>query len=64
MLRLLPELIDEVRALAPINRAVEDGLRLWLARQKRRQRGKVDPLAKHLAPPTAREITAEEEPAA
>jgi hypothetical protein len=61
MLRLLPELIDEVRALAPINRAVEEGLRLWLARQKRR-RGKGDPLA--VAPPTAREIAAQKEPAA
>jgi hypothetical protein len=61
MLRLLPELIDEVRALAPINRAVEEGLRLWLARQKRRQRGEVEPLAKHVAPPTAREIAARKE---
>jgi hypothetical protein len=37
--------------------ALNDAMRLWLAREKRRA-GKADPLAKHLVPPTAREIAA------
>jgi hypothetical protein len=40
-----------------VTAAVEEGPRLWLARVKR-QKAKADPLAKHLAPPTAREIAA------
>ena len=37
--------------------AVEEGLRLWLAREKRKA-AKPDPSAKHLWPPSAREIAA------
>jgi hypothetical protein len=36
---------------------VEEGLRLWLDRERRKD-AKSDPLAKHLAPPTRLEIAA------
>jgi hypothetical protein len=57
-----PALLAEMRARAPhIAQALNDAMRLWLAREKRR-RGKGDPLAKHLAPSTAREIASRKEP--
>jgi hypothetical protein len=61
--RLDPALLQAVQAAAEAQgtnatAAVEEGLRLWLARHKRRERGKPAPLAKHPAVPTAREITA------
>jgi post-segregation antitoxin (ccd killing protein) len=41
-LRLLPELIDDARALGvPINRTAEDALRRAIERQKRRKAAKV-----------------------
>jgi hypothetical protein len=55
VLRLLPDLVAEAREAAGprgFAAAVEEGLRLWLAREKR-NRGKA-----HLYPPTAREIAA------
>jgi hypothetical protein len=57
-----PALLAEMRGRAPdMARALNDAMRLWLAREKRRW-GKGDPLTKHLAPPTAREIAAQKEP--
>jgi hypothetical protein len=57
-LRLDPTLYDAVAATGmPLTDAIEEGLALWLARQKRKA-AKPDRLAKHLAPPTAREIEA------
>ena len=57
-IRLSSEMAVEVRRLSPnLTAAVEEGLRLWLARE-RRKAAKPDPLAKHLAPATAREIAA------
>ena len=54
-IRLDRALTDEVRRYTQnLTDAVEEGLMLWL-KQKRR---KADPLAKHLAPPTSREIAA------
>jgi hypothetical protein len=60
--RLDPELLQAVRedveaAGTNVTAIVEDGLRAWLKRQKRKA-GKADPLAQHLAPPTRREIAA------
>jgi hypothetical protein len=61
--RLDPALIVAVQERTPnLKQAVEEGLGLWLAREKRR--GKGDPLAKHLAPPAAREFAGRKEPAA
>jgi hypothetical protein len=60
VLRLDPELMDAVRELAGpggFTAAVEEGLRWWITKQKRRP-GKTDPLARHLVPPTARELAA------
>jgi hypothetical protein len=57
MLRLDPQLMAEARELAGprgFSAAVTEGLRWWVARQKR----KADPLVKHLALPTAREVAA------
>ena len=57
-LRLDPVRVAAVQAYGvPVTRAIEEGLDLWLARERRRQ-GKADPLARHLVPPTARELTA------
>ena len=55
-LRLDPALVAAVKDSNTPNltRAVEEGLRWWLAREKRKA-AKPDPLAKRLAPPTARE---------
>jgi hypothetical protein len=58
-IRLTPEMAAEVRRLSPnMTAAVEEGLRLWLAREQRKAKAKPAPLARHLALPTAREITA------
>jgi hypothetical protein len=57
-IRLTPEMAAEVRRRSPnMTAAVEEGLRLWLAREKRKA-AKPDPSAKHLWPPSAREIAA------
>jgi hypothetical protein len=54
-LRLDPPRVAAVQATGvPLTRAIEEGLDLWLAREKRKA-AKPDKLAKHLAPPTARE---------
>jgi hypothetical protein len=56
--RVDPELLAAVkRASSNMSRTVEDALHLWLAREKRKA-AKPGPLAKHLAPATAREIAA------
>jgi hypothetical protein len=50
-LRLDPALLEELRSRATnLTLAVEDGIRLWLAREKRKA-AKADPLARHLAQP-------------
>jgi hypothetical protein len=60
-LRLDPARVAAVQALGtPLTRAIEEGLDLWLARE-RRKAAKPDPLARHLAPPTARETAARKE---
>jgi hypothetical protein len=59
VIRLDPALAAEVRARAGEGRfsaAVAEGLRLWLARDKRKAGS--DPLARHLAPATARHSAA------
>ena len=62
--RIDPELLGAVKErTSNVTQAVEEGLRWWLVREKRR-RGKGDPLAKHLAAPTAREIAARKRPRA
>ena len=54
--RIDPALLVAFKQAAPsIGPAVEEAIRLWLAREKRKL-AKPDPLAKHLYPPTAREI--------
>lgn len=60
--RIEPELLKAVQEAAAVagtnvTAIVEDGLRTWLAREKRRQ-PKPDPLARHLYPTTARETAA------
>ena len=56
--RAEPALLAEMRErTSDMAQALNDAMRLWLAREKRRA-GKADPLAKHLVPPTAREIAA------
>jgi hypothetical protein len=55
--RVDPTLLAEFRrAASNAGPAVEEAIRLWLARRKR-QAGK-DPLAQHLAPPSRRETAA------
>ena len=57
-IRLSPELFEEVQSLSPnVSQAVERALMAWV-RSERRKAAKADPLARHLAPPTAREIAA------
>ena len=60
-LRVDPTLVAEFRAVAGpagnFSAAVDEGIRWWIAREKRRQ-GKADPMAKHLAAPTDRERAA------
>jgi hypothetical protein len=58
MLRLDPSMIERVKEASGGNftRAVEQAIEAWLKRTERKAR--TDPLAKHLAPPTAREIAA------
>ena len=60
VLRLDPVRIEAVKAHnVPLTRAIEEGLDLWLARAKRRgAKAVADPLARHLAPLTEREIAA------
>lgn len=61
IIRLDPALIAEFRAVAGaeanFSAAVDEGIRWWIAREKRRK-PKPDLLARHLAPPPAREIAA------
>jgi hypothetical protein len=58
VLRISPHLFEAAREHGvPLTRMLEEGAELWLARAKR-QKAKPDPLAKHLVPPTAREIAA------
>jgi hypothetical protein len=58
VLRLDRARVEAVKAHnVPLTRAIEEGLDLWLARAKRRG-AKADALARHLAPPTAREVAA------
>jgi hypothetical protein len=58
-LRLDPARVAAVQALGvTLTRAIEEGLDLWLAREKRRRKIGADPLTRHLMPPTAREIAA------
>ena len=58
MLRIDPTLMAEFReiagATANFSAAVDEGIRWWIAREKRRQvKTGSDHLARHLAPPTA-----------
>jgi hypothetical protein len=51
-IRLPPELLEAVQErTGNLTAAIEAGLHLWLAREKRRPATKSDKLAKHLAPP-------------
>ena len=56
--RLDPQLVADVQDRTDnVTRAVEEGLRWWLARERRKAaKAGADPLARQLAPPTAREI--------
>jgi hypothetical protein len=59
--RLDPVLLEAVKACTSnVTGAIEEGMRLWLARE-RRKAAKADPLARHLAPPTAHELAARKE---
>ena len=55
--RLDPALVAAVvERTANMKQAVEQGLCLWLAREKRKSaKAGADPLARHLTPPTVRE---------
>ena len=61
--RLDPALLAEVQERAPnVSAAIEEGLALWLKRERRKDeqgatkaKPKADPLAKRLTPTTARE---------
>jgi hypothetical protein len=54
--RLDPALLTAVKErTSNVTKAVEEGLRWWLA-YERRKAAKVDAIARHLAPQTAREI--------
>jgi len=59
-MRLEPQLVAAVKAFGvPLTMAVEEALVDWLAKQARRSvqaRQRVDPLAKHLQPASAREV--------
>ena len=58
MMRLDPARVAAVQAFGvPLTQAVEEGLDLWLSRE-RRKAAKPDPPAKYLAPRTPREIAA------
>jgi hypothetical protein len=59
-IRIAPEMAAEVRLYADnFSMAVEQALTAWLARERRKAaKARPDPLARHLAPPTAREIAA------
>ena len=54
-----PALVAEMRAhTSKLAQTLEDAMRLWLAREKRKA-AKPDLPAKHLAPPATREFTAQ-----
>jgi hypothetical protein len=57
-LRLNPALLAAVKErTSNVTRTVEEGLRWWLSRERRKAaKAGADHLARHLAPPTAREI--------
>ena len=55
--RLDPQLVADVQASTTnVTAAVEAGLRLWLAREKRKA-AKANTPTRHLAPPATREIS-------
>jgi hypothetical protein len=59
MIRLDRALEAEARELAGVrgfSAAVTEGLRWWVARERRRRRGHADSLAKYLAPAAEREL--------
>lgn len=58
--RMDPALLAAVKTrTSNVTKAVEEGLLLWLARDKRKAaKAGPDALGRHLAPPTAREIAA------
>jgi hypothetical protein len=61
LFRLEPALVEEVKQFTDnVTGAVEEGLAWWLKRARRQAvaEAKPDLLAKHLAPPTARELAA------
>jgi hypothetical protein len=57
-LRLDPALLAAVKErTSNVTKTVEEGLRWWLARERRKAaKAGADPLARHLAPATARKI--------
>jgi post-segregation antitoxin (ccd killing protein) len=56
--RVDPELLTAVKqASSNMSRTVEEALRLWLA-YERRKAAKVEALAKHIAPASARDVAA------
>jgi hypothetical protein len=59
-IRLPPDLLEAVQEYSSnLTKAVEEGLRLWLARERRQKvKAGADPLARHLASPIDREIAA------
>jgi hypothetical protein len=56
--RLDPQLVADVQGRTDnVTRVVEEGLRWWLARERRKAaKAGADPLARHPAPPAAWEI--------
>ena len=58
--RLDPEMAEELRRLSPGNRseAIVTAIAEWLRRERRKAKAGIDPLARHLAPPTARKLAA------
>lgn len=58
-LRLDPALLVAVKErTSNVTKAVEEGLRWWLARERRKAKAGADPLALHPAPTAAPEIGA------
>ena len=60
MLRLDPATIERVKDASGGNftRAVEQAIEAWLKQAERKAKAGADPLARHLAQPTDREIAA------
>jgi hypothetical protein len=60
VLRISPHLIEAAREHGvALTRMLEEGAELWLARARRKPKAakpEAEPLARHLVPPTAREI--------